>query len=198
MQFRRAREGELPRSGKRGWPGPRPRRATLGHNSARHPVGARIARPMASPVLEVATIFFRMLTINVRARTASGRSVAFMETTGEGLTSPAPPPPGSGSKTSRRDVIANQIFPQYVDKFVCGRGHPRTSPAGVIRKRGRSAPSCARGGRAGREYAVRNSSVANPRQRNHRTFYAKNPFACPASATAHANPAQNARSAVRY
>ena len=73
---------------------------------------------------------------------APGRSVAFMETTGEGLTSPAPPPPGSGSKTSRRDVIANQIFPQYVDKFVCGRGQPRPPPAGVIRKRGRSAPSC--------------------------------------------------------
>ena len=41
---------------------------------------------------------------------APGRSVAFMETTGEGLTSSAPPPPGSGAKPSRRDVIANQIF----------------------------------------------------------------------------------------
>ena len=30
------------------------------------------------------------------------------------------------------------------------------------------------------------------------TTHAKKPFACPASVTAHANPAQNARSAVRY
>ena len=30
------------------------------------------------------------------------------------------------------------------------------------------------------------------------TTHARNPFACPASVTAHANPAQNARSAVRY
>ena len=48
---------------------------------------------------------------------APGRSVAFMETTGEGLTSSAPPPPGSGAKPYRRDVIANQIFPQNVDKI---------------------------------------------------------------------------------
>ena len=44
-----------------------------------------------------------------------------METVNASLTSPAPPPPGSGAKPSRRDVIANQIFPQHVDKFVCGR-----------------------------------------------------------------------------
>ena len=63
-----------------------------------------------------------------------------METTGEGLTSSAPPPPGSGAKPYRRDVIANQIFPQYVDKFVCGRGQSRTSPGGGDSQEGAKCP----------------------------------------------------------
>ena len=99
-------------------------------------------RAPAQHPCEVATIFFRVLTDNVRARIpAPGRSVAFMQTTSASLASTAPPPPGPGAKLNCRDVIANQIFPQNVDKFVCGRGQSCTSPAGVIRKRGRSAPS---------------------------------------------------------
>ena len=86
------------------WPGPRPSaRQTL----RPYPVGARTARPHS---------------------TRPERRL--QETTGEGLTSPAPPPPGSGAEPNCRDVIANQIFPQYVDKFVCGRGKPRTSHGG--------------------------------------------------------------------
>ena len=74
------------------------------------------------------------------ARTAPGRSVAFMQTASAGLASTAPPPLGSGVRQNRRDVIANQIFPQYVDKFVCGRAHRALPPAGVIRKRGLRPP----------------------------------------------------------
>ena len=43
-------------------------------------------------------------------------------------------------KTKLPRRYRKQIFPQNVDKFVCGRGHPRTSPAGVIRKRGQGPP----------------------------------------------------------
>ena len=68
-----------------------------------------------------------------------------MKTLGTGLTSTAPPPPGAGKKPYRRDVIANQIFPQHVDKFVCGRGHPRTSPGGGDSQEGAKRPLlCAR------------------------------------------------------
>ena len=193
----------MPRSGKRGWPGPRPRRATLGHDSARQTlrpyfVGARIARPMASPVLEVATIFFRMLTINVRAQfcTRSERRLHGNNRRGPHIAST--PAPGVRRKTKLPRRYRKSNFSTVCGQ-ICLRSRASANiPGGGDSQEGVKTPSCARGGRAGREYAVRNSSVANPRQRNHRTFYAKNPFACPASATAHANPAQNARSAVRY
>ena len=72
-----------------------------------------------------------------RARTAPGRSVAFTRTVTANLASPALPPPGSGAKLFRRDVIANQIFPQYVDKICLRSRAPVTVPwRGVIDKRG--------------------------------------------------------------
>ena len=78
-----------------------------------------------------------------RARTpAPGRSVAFMQTAGASQTSTAPPPPGSGARQNRRDVIANQIFPQNVDKFVCGRGQPWVSSGGGDPQEGVKTPSC--------------------------------------------------------
>ena len=98
-------------------------------------------RAPAQHPCEVATIFFRVLTDNVRARIpAPGRSVAFMQTTSASLASTAPPPPGSGAQPNRRDVIANQIFPQDVDKFVCGRGQPRASPGGGDSQEGAKRP----------------------------------------------------------
>ena len=106
-------------------------------------------RAPAQHPCEVATIFFRVLTDNVCARIpAPGRSVAFMQTTSASLASTAPPPPGPGAKLNCRDVIANQIFPQNVDKFVCGRGHPRTSPGGGDPQEG-ARPPLARPRRAG-------------------------------------------------
>ena len=52
--------------------------------------------------------------------------------------------PGSGAEPSRRDVIANQIYPQNVDKICLRSRAAENFPRrGVIRKRGRSAPSCA-------------------------------------------------------
>ena len=65
-----------------------------------------------------------------------------MQTAGASQTSTAPPPPGSGARQNRRDVIANQIFPQNVDKFVCGRGQPRASPGGGDPQEGVKTPSC--------------------------------------------------------
>ena len=76
----------------------------------------------------------------MRAHKAPGRSVAFTQTEGAGLASTAPPPPGSGARPNCRDVIANQIFPQNVDKFVCGRGQPRTSPGGGDSQEGAKRP----------------------------------------------------------
>lgn len=61
---------------------------------------------------------------------APGQSVALTETVSTNQTSTAPPPPGSGARPNCRDVIANQIFHRVWIKFVCGRGHPRTSPGG--------------------------------------------------------------------
>ena len=50
------------------------------------------------------------------------------------------------SKLPRRYRKSN--FPQYVDKFVCGRGHPRTSPGGGDPQEG-ARPPLARPRRAG-------------------------------------------------
>ena len=85
---------------------------------------------------------------------APGRSVAFTGTASTHLASTAPPPPGSGARQNRRDVIANQIFPQNVDKFVCGRGQP---PAGVTHKRGLR-PPLARPRRVGAPFLARRST----------------------------------------
>ena len=72
-----------------------------------------------------------------RARTAPGRSVAFTRTVTANLASPALPPPGSVAKLFRRDVIANQIFPQHVDKICLRSRAPANVPQrGVIDKRG--------------------------------------------------------------
>ena len=64
----------------------------------------------------------------LRARPAPGWSVAFTETTGLNHTSSALPPPGSGAKRNCRDVIANQIFPQNVDKICLRSRAPVTAP----------------------------------------------------------------------
>ena len=65
-----------------------------------------------------------------RARTAPGRSVAFTETVSINLTSPAPPPSRSGAKLITATLSQIKFFHRMWIKFVCGRGHPRTSPGG--------------------------------------------------------------------
>ena len=65
-----------------------------------------------------------------RARTAPGRSVAFTETVSINLTSPAPPPSRSGAKLITATLSQIKFFHRMWTKFVCGRGHPRTSPGG--------------------------------------------------------------------
>ena len=119
--LRRAREGELPCNfvgrddlGAPNWPGPRSRRA----KRCVHPVGARTARPHTCTRPE------RRLHGNSRRKPCIAST----------------PAPGSGAKPICRDVIANQIFPQYVDKFVCGRGHPCTSPGGGDSQEGAKRP----------------------------------------------------------
>ena len=123
----------------------------------------RAARARVSPALPLPPIFGDTVSKisatprggrALRARIpVPGRSVAFTETTGEGLTSPAPPPPGSGAKPSRRDVIANKFFHRMWTNLFAVAGSCELPPVGVIGKRGSRPPSCPQCGRAGREYA---------------------------------------------
>ena len=160
---------------------------------------------------------------------APGRSVAFMQTAGASQTSTAPPPPGSGARQNRRDVIANKFFHRMWTNLFAVAGSRGQPPAGVTHKRGLR-PPLARPRRVGAPFlACRSTRNPLPARCGHircplgtlprcaplrvwlpritcshgvvcpaSTTHARNPFACPASVTAHANPAQNARSAVRY
>ena len=81
---------------------------------------------------------------------ALGRSVAFTRTTGTSLTSPALPPRCQAQNRTAAILSQSKFFHRMWTNLFAVAGIREHPPAGVIRKRGRSAPSCARGGRAGR------------------------------------------------
>ena len=106
----------MPRSGKRGWPGPRPRRAQFG------------TRPE------------RRLHGNNR------RGPHIVST---------PAPRGQAQNPTAATLSQIKFFHRMWTNLFAVAGTREHPPAGVIRKRGRSAPSCVPAAHS-REYAVRN------------------------------------------
>ena len=137
----------------------------------------RAARARVSPALPLPPIFGDTVSKisatprggrTLRARIpVPGRSVAFTETTGEGLTSPAPPPPGSGAKLSRRDVIANKFFHRMWTNLFAVAGSCELPPAGVIDKRGSRPPLARSAAAQAANMQVSDMRMVNSRQRCH-------------------------------
>ena len=76
---------------------------------------------------------------------APGRSVAFTETANASLTSPAPPPPGSGEKTQLPRRYRKSNFSTACGQICLRSQHPLTSPGGGDSQEGAKRPLlCAR------------------------------------------------------
>ena len=123
---RRAREGELPCNGKRSWPGPRPRRAIPGHDSARQTLrsprrGAHCAPAYLHPAGASPS----------RKRQAHAKHRQH------------PRPRGQAQNRAAATLSQIKFFHRMWTNLFAVAGSCELPPAGVIRKRGRSAPSCA-------------------------------------------------------